>query len=71
MSEFINIGPECFSDADETVICWKGRNYYAQSEVESLREQVQAVRDVLADYVPFPDSLTVEVLRALDGDDDD
>ncbi len=27
--EFINIGPECFSDEEELVICWKGRNYYA------------------------------------------
>ena len=41
------------------------------AEVQALRAQVQAVRDVLADYVPFPDSLTMEVLRALDGDDDD
>lgn len=26
--EFVNIGPECFSDTDEKVISWKGQNYY-------------------------------------------
>lgn len=25
---FIDIGPECFSDMDRTVICWKGENFY-------------------------------------------
>jgi hypothetical protein len=35
---------------------------------EVAEAQVQRVREVLADYVPFPDSLTAEVLRALDGD---
>ncbi len=52
--EFINIGPECFSDEEELVICWKGRNYYADpadevnliAEVEALRAQVARVRDV-------------------------
>lgn len=24
----IVIGPECFADSEETVICWRGRNYY-------------------------------------------
>ena len=38
------------------------------AEVDRLRAQVQAVRDVLADYAPFTRSLTMEVLRALDGD---
>jgi hypothetical protein len=26
--DFIIIGPECFSDADKTVIAWAGENYY-------------------------------------------
>lgn len=28
MSDFINIGPECFADAEATVISYKGENYY-------------------------------------------
>ena len=52
--EFINIGPECFSDEEELVICWKGRNYYADpadevnliAEVEALRAQVARVREL-------------------------
>ncbi|MBK8168279.1 MAG: hypothetical protein IPK64_20210 [bacterium] len=50
------IGPECFSDEEELVICWKGRNYYADpadevnliAEVEALRAQVARVREAVA-----------------------
>lgn len=28
MSDFIDIGPECFADAEATVISYKGNNYY-------------------------------------------
>lgn len=27
MVEYIDIGPECFSDTDENVVCWKGQEY--------------------------------------------
>lgn len=39
---------------------WKKRALAAEA-------QVQRVREVLADYEPFPDSLTLEVFKALDG----
>jgi len=29
--DVIVIGPECFASADESVICWKGENYYKGS----------------------------------------
>jgi hypothetical protein len=27
MADFVDIGPECFSDTDENVVCWKGQEY--------------------------------------------
>lgn len=32
------IGPECFASADESVICWKGVNYYRQPTTPGLPE---------------------------------
>lgn len=32
MSEFIDIGPECFAAADGSVLSWRGRNYVPQAE---------------------------------------
>jgi hypothetical protein len=31
--EMTVIGPECFASADETVICWRGNNYYRAAEL--------------------------------------
>ena len=69
--EFINIGPECFSDEEELVICWKGRNYYADpadevnliAEVEALRAQVQRVREVADDWDRLAALLTSHGVR--------
>lgn len=30
--DVIVIGPECFASGDESVVCWRGRNYVPQSE---------------------------------------
>ena len=30
--DFTIIGPECFADAEETVICYKGVNYYSEAQ---------------------------------------
>lgn len=29
--DFTVIGPECFTDAEATVICYKGQNYYLEA----------------------------------------
>ncbi len=54
VGDVIVIGPECFADAEETVVCWKGRNYYLPPDdgqrprpervvkAEALREAVKA-----------------------------
>lgn len=31
-TETVAIGPECFASADESVICWKGENYYRRPD---------------------------------------
>lgn len=31
--DFITIGPECFTDKDQNVICYKGENYYRAGEM--------------------------------------
>lgn len=35
--DFILIGPECFASADESVICWRGRNYVPQPEPQAAK----------------------------------
>lgn len=35
-TDTLRIGPDCFASADQSVICWRGRNYVPQEEPEAV-----------------------------------
>jgi hypothetical protein len=41
------LGPECFTDAEEKVVSYKGENYYALPKGTPVKELLEALQDTL------------------------
>lgn len=56
-SDFIDIGPECFSDSDRTVISWKGENFYRACDAVVVAHKLEGGSTHCVQRVGHPDNI--------------